>query len=574
MKANPYSVFVFFFLICSMCFGQNPANKKQEAEITYKVLSPENRTVGVGIGREDSVAVDPFYVGDVTVPSTIFSGKDEYKVVGITDYAFKDCNGIKQVQLGRNISVIGKEAFYGCMGLTRVLMPSTLLSIGDGAFEGSGGVMSLEMSGQNLAVVGKRAFAGCTDIESVRMQPKTMTSVGERAFAGCAKLKKVFIFGRIAVIGKGAFAGCTNLTEIVISADSVMSIGNDAFQGCENLQTITIRGSQPVIGTGVFAGCKNLKEVRCYTDVPPTAADGLFTEANVSAVVLKVNPANSELFKDSPSWKGFQMVEADETALGFEGDYVFALGGVEEAPEFPGGNSSLLTYLARNVKYPAKAQENGIKGTVLVEFVVNKDGSVVEPKVIESLGTDCDFEALRAVSSMPKWKPGKQNGKPVQVRYTVPIQFMMGFPNTIPNANNAANVRTNVNNKAANANTQVANVNLKVASNGADDDDVYDAVEEMPEFPGGQAKLLEFIARNVKYPVKAQENGIQGTVIISFVVGKDGNVTEPKVTRSLDPQTDAEALRVISAMPKWKPGKQNGKPLRVKYNVPIQFRLH
>lgn len=574
MKAKPYLVLVFLSLICCMCFGQSPANKKPDVEITYKVLSPENRTVGVGIGKADSVAIDPFYVGNVTIPPSIFSGKDEYKVVGITDYAFKDCNGIKQVQLGKNISVIGKEAFYGCMGITRVLMPSSLLSIGDGAFEGSGGVMSLEMSGQNLAVVGKSAFAGCTDIETVRMQPKTMASVGERAFAGCTKLKKVFLFGRIAVIGKGAFAGCTNLTEIVISADSVMSIGNDAFQGCEKLQTITIRGSQPVFGTGVFAGCKNLKEVRCYTDVPPTAADGLFSGTDVTSGVLKVNPATSDLFKEAPSWKGFQVVEMDEAAQGLEEDYLFGVGEVDEAPEFPGGRSELLTYLARNVKYPEKAQENGIKGTVLVEFVVDKDGKVVEPKIIESLGTDCDFEALRAVSTMPMWKPGKQNEKPVQVRFTVPIQFMTGFPNTIPNANNAANIRTNANNRATNVNTQVANANLKVASNGADDDDVYDAVEEMPEFPGGQAKLLEFLARNVRYPVKAQEKGIQGTVIISFVVGKDGNVTEPKVLRSLDPLTDAEALRVISAMPKWKPGKQNGKPLRVKYNVPIQFRLH
>lgn len=102
---------------------------------------------------------------------------------------------------------------------------------------------------------------------------------------------------------------------------------------------------------------------------------------------------------------------------------------------------------------------------------------------------------------------------------------------------------------------------------------IFTVVEEMPKFPGGETKLLEFINKGIKYPVIAQENGIQGRVICSFVVNRDGTVVDAEVVRGVDPSLDKEALRVINTMPKWTPGKQRGKPVRVKYTVPITFRL-
>ena len=102
---------------------------------------------------------------------------------------------------------------------------------------------------------------------------------------------------------------------------------------------------------------------------------------------------------------------------------------------------------------------------------------------------------------------------------------------------------------------------------------VFDVVEEMPSFPGGQGALMAFLNSNIKYPVVAQENGVQGRVIVGFVVERDGSITDVKVMRSVDPSLDREAQRVIKAMPKWKPGKQNGSAVRVKYTVPVVFRL-
>ena len=102
---------------------------------------------------------------------------------------------------------------------------------------------------------------------------------------------------------------------------------------------------------------------------------------------------------------------------------------------------------------------------------------------------------------------------------------------------------------------------------------IFTVVETMPEFPGGQGALLQFLAKSIKYPVIAQENGIQGRVTCSFVVNKDGSIVDAEVIRGVDPSLDKEAIRVINTMPKWSPGKQRGKPVRVKYTVPVTFRL-
>ena len=106
-----------------------------------------------------------------------------------------------------------------------------------------------------------------------------------------------------------------------------------------------------------------------------------------------------------------------------------------------------------------------------------------------------------------------------------------------------------------------------------DNDKAYDVVEEMPQYPGGVGKLMEYVSMNVRYPKEAESKSIQGRVIITFVVEKDGSITDAEVIKSVDPALDAEALRVVKAMPKWTPGKQEGKPIRVKYTMPITFAL-
>lgn len=103
--------------------------------------------------------------------------------------------------------------------------------------------------------------------------------------------------------------------------------------------------------------------------------------------------------------------------------------------------------------------------------------------------------------------------------------------------------------------------------------DTYDVVEQMPQFPGGPAALMQFLSQNIRYPETAYKAGDQGRVIVKFIVEKDGSISDAQTVKSVSPELDAEALRVINSMPNWMPGMQNGEPVRVKYVVPVTFRL-
>jgi len=107
-----------------------------------------------------------------------------------------------------------------------------------------------------------------------------------------------------------------------------------------------------------------------------------------------------------------------------------------------------------------------------------------------------------------------------------------------------------------------------------EEEEVFMVVEDAPEFPGGINALLEYLKKNIKYPAICRDNNIQGRVIVSFVVNKDGKIVDPEVVKGVNPSLDKEALRVISTMPNWKPGYQRGKAVRVKYSVPVNFRLN
>lgn len=212
---------------------------------------------------------------------------------------------------------------------------------------------------------------------------------------------------------------------------------------------------------------------------------------------------------------------------------------VEEMPRYPGGEVSLRSFIANHVNYPKAAVEKGIQGKVYVSFVIDEDGSVTESKIARGVDPALDKEALRVINKLPNWTPGKEDGKPVKVSYTVPINF-------------ALNEKKEIKKKEG---------------------DVYFIVEEMPVFPGGENAFREFISNNVNYPEIAQKEGIQGKVYVTFIVDVDGAVSKTRIVRGVDPSLDKEALRVVNTLPKWTPGKEKGKPVKVSYTVPISFAL-
>jgi len=272
---------------------------------------------------------------------------------------------------------------------------------------------------------------------------------------------------------------------------------------------------------------------------------------------------------------------------------------VDKKPEYPGGEDAMWEYIRQNMNYP---KETNIEGKVVVRFIINKYGKVEQAEIAQSsikqTGSKksgnkanpqlvlLEKEALRVVNSMPSWAPGEKNGKKVAVYYTLPLAFKNTLKTTYPVI------------KHDNPN-----------SDRPQEEGVYDKADKMPQYPNGENALMSYIGRNLKYPVKAQENGIQGKVIVRFIVASNGKVVDAVVVKSIkentkkldevivvgygakkgtddkgneqkqiQPGTDMklleqEALRIIRTLPDFIPGEIKGQKVAVYYTLPITFKL-
>ena len=363
-------------------------------------------------------------------------------------------------------------------------------------------------------------------------------------------------------IAAEAVAGVKEATEIsVLSEDDVKVSGQviDDFNG-------------PVIGANVIVKGTNVGTI--------TDTEGYFVLETTKNAVLRFSfpgmKAKEVAVKDVQGKLKVQLY-SDGSAQGSQSapppppmspqistdpsDLVFTV--VEVMPEFPGGQGALLQFLAKSIKYPVIAQQNGIQGRVTCSFVVGKDGVIRNIEVIRGVDPSLDLEATRVISMMPKWKPGMQKGKEVSVKYTVPVTFRLqgkedNKPTPLP---------------AGEGDNEITVVGYGEQKSADTSGQVFAIVEKMPQFPGGEKAINEFISKTLQYPVIAQENGIQGKVVCSFIINQDGSVTDAEVVSGVDPSLDREALRIVSAMPKWTPGTKRGKAVRVKYTMPVTFTL-
>ena len=363
-------------------------------------------------------------------------------------------------------------------------------------------------------------------------------------------------------IAAEAVAGVKEATEIsVLSEDDVKVSGQviDDFNG-------------PVIGANVIVKGTNVGTI--------TDTEGYFVLETTKNAVLRFSfpgmKAKEVAVKDVQGKLKVQLY-SDGSAQGSQSapppppmspqistdpsDLVFTV--VEVMPEFPGGQGALLQFLAKSIKYPVIAQQNGIQGRVTCSFVVGKDGVIRNIEVIRGVDPSLDLEATRVISMMPKWKPGMQKGKEVSVKYTVPVTFRLqgkedNKPTPLP---------------AGEGDNEITVVGYGEQKSADTSGQVFAIVEKMPQFPGGEKAINEFISKTLQYPVIAQENGIQGKVVCSFIINQDGSVTDAEVISGVDPSLDREALRIVSAMPKWTHGTQRGKAVRVKYTMPVTFTL-
>lgn len=234
---------------------------------------------------------------------------------------------------------------------------------------------------------------------------------------------------------------------------------------------------------------------------------------------------------------------------------------VEAAPIPAGGMQGWNTYLSKNLQYPTNARRKGIEGTVIVAFVVNTDGTVSDFEILRAIGGGCDEEAIRIVKGSPKWTPGMQGGKAVRTRMRLPLTFQLGEPVPIGNSSTP----------------ELKPVALLPPAEGQDPSQenttFFDEQDTPPTPIGGLPAWQRHLSENLTYPTSARSRGIQGTVLVSFVVNTDGSVTEVKLVRGIGGGCDEEALRVFKLSPKWSPGMIKGKAMRTRMTLPLSFRL-
>ncbi|WP_375559577.1 energy transducer TonB [Bernardetia sp. OM2101] len=259
-------------------------------------------------------------------------------------------------------------------------------------------------------------------------------------------------------------------------------------------------------------------------------ASMLFLAFFISTGFIFSTPSSSDFGKNSPFQTNFVL---QDTSKEEDIERIFTI--VEQSPTYEGGMNEFYKYISENLTYPPNAKEKNITGKVFIQFVVDKDGSIIDAKVVKSVDKELDAEALRVIQNSPKWIAGKQRGKNVKVRMNIPIVFTLDKT--------------------------------------SEKESIFSIVEKSASYEGGMDAFYKYVHQNMKYPESALENEIEGRVYVQFVVNQEGNIENVKAVQSLSPDCDAEAVRLLEESKQWIPAEQKGKKVKVRMNIPIMFKL-
>jgi TonB family protein len=210
---------------------------------------------------------------------------------------------------------------------------------------------------------------------------------------------------------------------------------------------------------------------------------------------------------------------------------------VDKAPSFLGGSNGMSDYISSHLEYPLDAWGRKKEGTVEIGYAIDAQGRIRNVKLLKSVYPSLDKESMRVIKSFPKFEPAIKDGKPVAFGLRQPFLFQMSYEKKKPEKSDT------------------------IATN----------VEKLPEFEGGHEGLSKYIAKNIDYPEDAIENNIQGTVRIRCIVDAEGNVL---VDKGVYPSLDQEAVRIVSALPKFKPATQDGHAVMCWYIILVEFKLN
>lgn len=218
----------------------------------------------------------------------------------------------------------------------------------------------------------------------------------------------------------------------------------------------------------------------------------------------------------------------------------------DRVPEFPGGEDSLFYFISHNLGLPFLKEKTTDTENVICSVTITQEGEVTKAEVIRSLEPEFDEEALRIIRSMPDWIPGQKAGQNICMRHIIIVPFPYNRPD----------------------------YSKIFEQDSSENWGCYLFMELPPIFKqGGEQGITEFIYSNLKYPEAALKEKKEGRVICTFIIGTNGQVSDPRILRSSDSVFNEEVLRIINLMPQWIPGVQFGKPVRMRYTVPVNFRL-
>lgn len=256
---------------------------------------------------------------------------------------------------------------------------------------------------------------------------------------------------------------------------------------------------------------------------------------------------------------------------------------VDSLPTFAVGKQGVEHFLISRLWYPKRTVRRNVVDTVYVNFVVEKDNRITQIRLMKpkTYMNAYDFEAIRVVSLLPVVRPAILDNKPARCRLYVPVVF--DHKDVHLNGGQYKTAEYNFQEYKyfvpkdhmpiihLSEKQSVQNTKIQKDSLVPDTGQIFVVVEKMPHFPGGPGAFMQYLAKHTHYPAEAVKKGCIGRIFINFVIERDGSISHIKVLRGICPSLDKEAVSVIKNMPKWIPGYQRGKPVRVSFNLPIKF---
>ena len=433
-----YLYLILALLCCATATAQTDFNIFEVDGYKYKLLEDEETGTIEGAAIVKYLRYDEEHVN---IPASVtFMGK-AYPVISISSLAFYN-DKIVSVNIPEPISDLNNEAFYYCTNLTDITFPSSIEYVSIDAFDGTAWY---ENQPDGVIYIGNIAYKYKGDMPkgtSIRLRDGT-TSIGPGAFWDCENLKAITLPASLTEINENAFTNCTSLKSIRIPR-SVNYISDNSFWGCLSLEAIEVEPGNEVYDSrdncnGIIFTDENLLFVACANTIVPKGvkkapeADlykkaDIFTEGKVTE--LNIVEDDDYYGKDKEIINQDERICQDERMEDYSAtdnletddpEKIFVA--VEQMPEFPGGNRALAEFLSNNLQYPEAAAQRNVTGKVYVKFLVTATGKVDKVQIARTADKDLDEEALRVCRLLPDFIPGRQDGQPINVWYTLPITF-------------------------------------------------------------------------------------------------------------------------------------------------------